>query len=76
MQDANKLASERAVAARREYQRRWRANNPDRVRRYNRRYWENVAAKKAEGGDFYADEQAADAEHAATGAASSHADRA
>lgn len=70
MQKVNKQASAKAVAARREYQRKWRANNPDRVRRYNQRYWENVATKKAEGGDFHADKQAADSEHAATGAAS------
>lgn len=26
--------------ARREYQRQWRRNNPDKVREHNRRYWE------------------------------------
>ena len=32
-----------AIQARREYQRRWRKNNPDKVRETNRRYWEKKA---------------------------------
>ena len=29
-----------AIQARREYQRQWRAKNPDKVRANNRRFWE------------------------------------
>lgn len=48
MIDTSKLTEiERmAIEARREYQRRWRAANKDKVRRNNQRYWEKVAAKK------------------------------
>lgn len=53
------MLSEKARAARREYQRKWRAANPDRIRKYqqkwraahpeyvrecNERYWERKAA--------------------------------
>lgn len=38
---------ERAREERREYFRRWRAKNPEKVRENNRRYWERRAAKKA-----------------------------
>lgn len=34
---------EAAVQARREYQRQWRRNNPDKIRATNRRYWEKKA---------------------------------
>ena len=39
--------SEQAIAARREYQRKWRAKNPEKVRAKNARYWEKVAAARA-----------------------------
>ena len=35
----------RAIEARREYHRKWRAANKDKVRENNRRYWERVVAK-------------------------------
>jgi hypothetical protein len=45
--------SDAAVAARRAYQRQWRAKNPDKVKEYNRRLWERkaerLAAEKAAG---------------------------
>ncbi len=40
-----------AIAARREYQKKWRKANPDKVREKNRRYWEKVAAKRKEAQD-------------------------
>lgn len=39
---------ERAREERREYYRKWRAKNPDKVREHNRRYWEKRAALRAE----------------------------
>ena len=45
---AEMTLEERAREERREYFRQWRANNPDKVRESNRRYWEKRAAKKAE----------------------------
>lgn len=38
--------TESAREAKREYEKRWRAANPDKVRAKNRRYWEKRAAKK------------------------------
>lgn len=48
MVDTNKLAEleRKAVEARREYQRQWRAANKDKVKANNQRYWLRVAAKK------------------------------
>lgn len=40
-----KMSSE-AIAARREYQKKWREKNPDKVREKNARYWEKRAAKR------------------------------
>lgn len=40
--------SEEALAARREYEREWRARNRDKVKAKNRRYWEKRAQKKKE----------------------------
>lgn len=42
-----------AIQARREYQRRWRAANKDKVRRYNEAFWRKQARKldEAEGGE-------------------------
>lgn len=37
-----------AVEERREYYRRWRAKNKDKVRESNRRYWERRAEKNAQ----------------------------
>ena len=37
---------EKALKAQREYARKWRAKNKDKVRETNRRYWEKVALKK------------------------------
>ena len=39
---------QKAILARREYQRQWRAANKDRVKAYNQRYWQRVAIKKDE----------------------------
>jgi len=41
------MLSEDARAARNQYIKEWRANNKDRVREANRRYWEKRAAKLA-----------------------------
>lgn len=35
-----------AREARRDYLMQWRRNNPDKVREYNRRYWERRAANE------------------------------
>ena len=43
--------SDGAKEARREYSRMWRAQNRDRVREINRRYWERRAQRKKNGGD-------------------------
>ena len=45
------LMSEEARAARREYQRKYRRENPERVREWAKTYWERKAAEaeKAEG---------------------------
>lgn len=37
-----------AILARREYQRKWRAANKDKVRESNRRYWEKRAQREME----------------------------
>lgn len=42
--------NEAAREARRLYKKEWRKNNPDKVREYNKRYWEKKAAQSAEGG--------------------------
>lgn len=36
-----------AVEARRAYQKKWRAQNKDRVQEHNRRFWEKKAAEMA-----------------------------
>ncbi len=36
----------KAVEARREYHRKWRAANKDKVKANNQRYWQRVAVKK------------------------------
>lgn len=38
---------ENAIKARREYHKRWRSQHKDKVREYNRRYWERVAERKS-----------------------------
>lgn len=40
-----RVLSEAAKQQRREYQRKWRAENPDKVREIQRRYWEKQAVK-------------------------------
>lgn len=42
------VSDNRAAEIRRAYQRAWRAKNKDRVREYNRRFWEKQAAKQSE----------------------------
>lgn len=42
------INSKRAAEIRRDYQKAWRAKNKDRVREYNRRFWEKQAAKQNE----------------------------
>lgn len=39
---------ERAAEARREYYRKWRAKNPDKVKAHVKRYWEKKALKAME----------------------------
>lgn len=39
---------QRIKEAQREYQRQWRAKNPDKVRAKNRRYWEKKAREAME----------------------------
>lgn len=46
--DKNISLSEAAKQAQREYKRKWRAANPDKVRESNRRYWERRAKLQAE----------------------------
>ncbi len=41
----NNNLSEAAVAARRAYQKAWRANNREKVRAHEARYWERKAAQ-------------------------------
>lgn len=43
-----KNIEERAAEARREYYRKWRAANKDKVRATNKRYWERRAQKAME----------------------------
>ncbi len=38
--------SEKARKLRNEYQRKWKARNPDKIREYDRRYWEKKAANE------------------------------
>lgn len=42
------ISTEKAAEIRRAYQKAWRAKNKDRVREYNRRFWEKQAAKQQE----------------------------
>ena len=48
MMDINALSPEerKIVEARREYQRKWRAANKDKVQQHNKRFYEKLAAKK------------------------------
>lgn len=46
MENAN--TKERAKELRREYARKWRAANPDKVKAANERYWLKLAEKEAE----------------------------
>lgn len=41
--------TEAAAQARKEYWKAWRKANADKVRQYNKTYWERKAAKAAEG---------------------------
>ena len=47
MENKNEL-SEQARIAQREYQRKWRAANKDKVRNRNNRYWEKKGKKLAQ----------------------------
>lgn len=42
--------TDEAREARREYMKQWRANNQDKTREYNRRYWAKKATKTASDG--------------------------
>lgn len=46
-----KNIDELAAAERREYQRKWRADNRDRVKKHQSDYWKRRAAKKLQGRD-------------------------
>jgi len=39
------LMSQEALELKRDYQRNWRKNNPDKVREHNRNYWEKRVKK-------------------------------
>ena len=39
--------SEKAAEIRRAYQKEWRAKNKDKIREYNRRFWEKQAERQA-----------------------------
>lgn len=41
------LVIEKAIAARRDYYRRWRKENRDKVRQYNANYWQRKAEQTA-----------------------------
>ena len=41
--------SDSITRTRKEYYKQWRAKNKDRVREYNRRYWQKRVSKKMEG---------------------------
>lgn len=43
-----KELSQEAKDARREYMKRWRKNNPDKVKEYDRRRWEKLAQAKSD----------------------------
>ncbi len=51
MTDLNTLPAEeqKAIEARRAYQRQWRAANKDKVREHNHRFWLKKAAEQQEG---------------------------
>lgn len=40
------MLDERAAEARREYLQNWRKKNPEKVKQYNREYWERRARKE------------------------------
>lgn len=44
-----KSASDAGRMAQRAYLREWRANNPEKVRQYNRAYWERKAEREGQG---------------------------
>ena len=45
--DALSVSERAAVEARREYQRKWRAENKEKVREHNKRFWDKKAAEMA-----------------------------
>lgn len=45
------MLSEQAKAARREYQRKWREKNREKIRLYQKRYWERKAKEAVENGE-------------------------
>ncbi|WJQ02174.1 hypothetical protein QT234_18195 (plasmid) [Geobacillus stearothermophilus] len=45
------MLSEQAKAARREYHRKWREKNREKVRMYQKRYWERKAKEVAQRGE-------------------------
>jgi hypothetical protein len=48
----NSGLSEQAREARAAYFREWKSKNKDKVREYNRRFWERKAGKNKNGGDL------------------------
>ncbi|MDR1753415.1 MAG: phosphatase [Eubacterium sp.] len=42
-----KKLSEEAIEKRREYKRRWNAQNPEKVKEHTRRYWERLVLKES-----------------------------
>ncbi len=50
------ISKDKAAELRREYQKQWRAKNKERVREYNRRFWEKRAEKQRKDTDKAAQE--------------------
>ena len=40
--------NEQTLKGRREYYKKWRSNNKDKIKEYNKRYWEKKALKNKE----------------------------
>ena len=46
MNEVKAIDAAAVTEAKREYFKQWRANNKDKVKEYNKKYWEKRAAKK------------------------------
>ncbi len=52
----SKATENAAIQARREYYKKWRAKNKERVREYNRRFWEKKAGEHTKNAEKAASE--------------------